>query len=497
MRVTNSMIMNTSRTNINKSKVAVDKAQYSVTTGMKIQVPSDDPIVAIRALKLRNNLNELNQYYEKNVEDATSWMKLTEDALVGIRTSVKSMYDAYMRGANSPLATKDRVSLKDEIVALREEIMSLCNAKTVGRNLFTGYKTSTDFTFMKDENDASYEITQTFSGTEVDEFTYVSQKKDFDRNSITGVAESDMPQENKVYRLNLGYKNIDSLEEDSFKYVDADGDEHIIKTTVFELNGTNDDDAAYTNVPAGEAYFIKDTGELILSEDLYNVLAELRPDADGNAPISVTYTKTGFKKYEARPEMYYDCIDKVNDITYTKEDQEISYTVNFEQKLKVNTQISDVIGRDLIRNVDDMINCLQNVEAAQAKVDEIQEMIDSGRYTGTVLENLQTHMESAEKELTLQRGILQDILEAGVGQTQKYEESITVAVTDLGNRGRRLELIKERLASQQTNFEDLKATNEKISESDALLDLTAAKLAYESALTATGQISQISLLNYL
>lgn len=494
MRITNSMIMNTSRSNINKNKAAVDRAQYSVTTGMKIQVPSDDPITAIRALKLRNNLNELNQYYEKNVEDATSWMKLTEDSLVGMRTSVKSMYDAYMRGANSSLAAEDRASLKDEIVALREELMGLCNAKAVGRNIFTGYKTSTDFTFMNDERDASYEITQNFTGKDIGEFKYVSGIKGFDRNNITGVLESDMPQENTVYRLNLGYQGIDSL--GSFTYVDKTGTSHTITPTTYNLDGTNND-AAYTTVPAGGANFIADTGELILSEDLYNELVSLTPDANGNPPISVTYTKTGFSKYEARPEMYYDCKDLVNNVEYTKEDQEIYYTVNFEQRLKVNTQISDVIGRDLIRNVDDMINALQRVDSAQAKVDEIQDMIDSGRYTGTTLEDLQTHLASAEKELDLQKGILQDVLEAGVGQTQGYEESITVAVTDAGNRSRRLNLIKERLGSQKTNFEDLKATNEKISESDALLDLTAAKLAYESALTATGQIAQISLLNYL
>lgn len=502
MRITNSMIMNTSKTNINKNKVAVDRAQYSVTTGMKIQVPSDDPITAIRALKLRNNLNELEQYYEKNVEDASSWMKLTEDSLVGMRTAVKSMYDSYMRGANSYFEAKDRKSLKEEIVAYREEIMNLCNAKTVGRNLFTGYKTSTDFTFMKDEPAASYEITQTFSGKEIGEFTYISGIKDFDRKNITGVVESDMPQRNEFYRLNLGYQAIDSLgtpdgsTQPGFTYVDKAGTSHTVTATVYNLDGTNND-AAYTSVPDDGAHFIADTGELIIGKDLYKELAGLTPDADGNAPISITYTKTGFKKYEARPEMYYDCKDLVNDIEYTKEDQDISYMVNFEQKLQVNTQIRDVIGRDLIRNVDDMINALQRVEDAQAKVDEIDEMIQSNKYTGITLENLQTHLESANRELEMQKGILQDVVEAGVGQTQRYEESITVASTDVGNRSRRLGLIKERLSSQKTNFNDLKASNEKITESDALLDLTAAKLAYELSLKSSAEIAQVSLLNYL
>lgn len=494
MRITNSMIMNTSRTNINNNKAAVDKAQNTVATGKKIQVPSDDPITAIRALKLRNNLNELNQYYEKNVEDATSWMNLTEDSLVGMRTSIKEMYDAYMRGANGELEAKDRAALKDEITAIREEIMGLCNAKAVGRNIFTGYKTSTDFTFTEGDKTISYEITQTFTGKDIGEFDYVSGIKDFDRTNITGVLETDMPQLNEVHRLCLGYQGIDGIT--SFSYVDKDGNTQVVTPTTYNLDGSNTD-AAYTTVATGGANFIADTGELILSDDLYKELVGLTKDDDGNLPISITYKKTGFEKYDARPEMYYDCKDLVNNIEYTKEDQVISYTVNFSQKLQVNTQISDVIGRDLVRNIDDMVNSLQRVEAAQEKVDEIQDMIDSGKYTGVTLEDLNTHLESAQKELDLQKGILQDIMEAGVGQTQGYEESITVAITDVGNRTSRLKLIQERLGDQQTNFEDLKSSNENVTESDALLDLTAAKLAYESALTATGQISQISLLNYL
>ena len=489
MRVTSSMIMNNARTNINNNKAAVDRTAMAVATGKKIQVPSDDPIIAIRALKLRNNLNELNQYYERNVEDAISWMELTEGALTNMRTSVKDMYDAYMRGANGEMHVEERNALKNELVALRQGIMEICNDKSVGRNIFTGYKTSTNFTFMED-NDKSYIITQNFSGMDISDFSYVSSITDFDRTSIDGVAENKMPQLNTIHRLSLGYTNLGDI-----KDIDLGGLNIAVNTV--HLNGSNADTAYLPK--EDEINYIPETGELIIGDKVYEQLAALKPKEDGTLPITVKYEKTGFQKYDARPEMYYTCTDITNPnkpIEYTKEDQEIAYTVNFSQKLTVNTQISDVIGRDLIRNIDDLINCLQRVESAQAKVDEIQEMIDSGRYSDKS-DELQTHLESAQKELDLQKGILQDIMEAGVGQTQRYQESITVAITDVGNRGRRLELIKERLADQQTNFKDLQSQNEDITESDALLDESAAKLAYESALTVTGEISGLGLLNYL
>lgn len=494
MRITNSMIMNNARTNINTNKSYVDKANNMVDTQKKISRPSEDPITAVRALRLRNDLNEVNQYYEKNVEDAESWMDLTETSLSNMRTAIKSMYDCYMRGANGYLDTSDGNSILDEIKALRDEIGSICNSTNAGRYIFTGYKTSTKFTLDAADKNMSYEISQSFVGKDIETIEYVSGISDFDRTNIKGVAESDMPQSNEVYRLSLGYLDVDSLGE--FSYIDKNGTKQTINVTTYNLDATNSDDA-YLKVADGEANFIADTGELILSKDLYESLVGLQKSADGTLPISVTYQKIGFEEGDARPEMYYDCKDLVSGIEYKKEIQDISYTVNFNQKLKVNTEISDVVGREMARNIDDVINAIQRVESAQDKVDEIQEMIDSEKYTGADLENLESSLASAEKELELQKSAYMNIMGKGVGQSQDYQEKITEAISDTGNRKSRLLLMKERLSEQQSNFKELKSQNEDVELSDALLELTAAKLAYQSALTATGEIGQLSLLNYL
>ena len=72
---------NNTLTNINKNKQNLTKIEEQYNTGKKIQKPSDDPIIAIRALKLRSNLSEINQYYERNIPDARSWMEMSEGAL--------------------------------------------------------------------------------------------------------------------------------------------------------------------------------------------------------------------------------------------------------------------------------------------------------------------------------------------------------------------------------------------------------------------------------
>lgn len=84
MRITNKIISNNSVTNINRNKVLEDKINTQLSTGSKINRPSDDPVVAIRALRLRTNLSQVNQYYKKNVPDAESWLDITESAITTV-----------------------------------------------------------------------------------------------------------------------------------------------------------------------------------------------------------------------------------------------------------------------------------------------------------------------------------------------------------------------------------------------------------------------------
>lgn len=61
MRVTNSMISKNSMFNMNNNKISVDKLNNQMSSQKKISRPSEDPVIAIRALRLRSNLSELNQ----------------------------------------------------------------------------------------------------------------------------------------------------------------------------------------------------------------------------------------------------------------------------------------------------------------------------------------------------------------------------------------------------------------------------------------------------
>ena len=148
MRVTTKMLNNNMMANISKNKSRLNTLNEQYTTGQKIQRPSDDPIIAVRTLKLRQTMTEINQYVEKNIPDAMSWMDITTSALDSMDSIMTSMYGYLNQGATDVLATSERKTVAENLEQLKGQLYSEGNANYSGRYVFTGYKTDTSLTFQ-------------------------------------------------------------------------------------------------------------------------------------------------------------------------------------------------------------------------------------------------------------------------------------------------------------------------------------------------------------
>ena len=162
MRITNKIMQNNSLTNINNNKILQDNLNTQISTQKKITRPSDDPVVAIRALRLRTNLSEITQYHEKNVEDAKSWLSVTEDALGTVSEVITDMYEECQKGAEESLTAENRKAILENLKELRDEIYSTGDADYAGRSIFTGYRTQSKLLFQEDTTQ-QYEITEKLS----------------------------------------------------------------------------------------------------------------------------------------------------------------------------------------------------------------------------------------------------------------------------------------------------------------------------------------------
>ena len=336
MRVTNSMISRNSMKNMNNNKVNVDTLNTQMTTQKKIIRPSDDPIIAVRALRFRSNLSELNQYYERNIPDAQSWLEVTEGALDNMEKLLENIYTKCVDGSTDVKTQEDRAAILKDLQSLKNQVYAEGNADYAGRTVFTGFKTTSQLTFLKEDQKIKYEITEPISYEDIEEKRFYTNNVTVPNSPAdvgTGVAVADMPQEKIHTRIRLSYEKAQTLDLDNLTYLDEDKNPQPLSSLSFEkADGSWVDTHVYANIDyetwvkngcnllPDEVVYFKETGELLIGEDIANHINSEK------MKLSITYEKQGFTEGEVRPEHYFDCkniIDENNDIEYKKENQEI------------------------------------------------------------------------------------------------------------------------------------------------------------------------------
>jgi flagellar hook-associated protein 3 FlgL len=345
------MMTNNMMSNINKNKFNMNKYDEQYSTGKKIQRPSDDPIVAVRALKLRTNLVQLNQYLDKNIPDALSWMDVTESALKNVNQILTDMNSYCVDGSNDDLTVDNRNSIINNLMELQKHIYQEGDANYAGRYVFTGYKTDKSLIFNSTDkmSDYQYNITEDFKVKDIDTISKVvgSYAVPTDTSIITTGTYAQAPTTVDTYRIRLAYDTLDAYKaaDANFKltYSIPGTPSPTVKTIpnppTTTMTTISDSKTAGAYQPGdNEVAFLADTGEVILGKNVYNDMRKAES-------ISVNYDKSKFEEGDLRPEHYFNCskykLDStgarisdgaggyVKDVTYTKEDQDIEYEINF------------------------------------------------------------------------------------------------------------------------------------------------------------------------
>lgn len=212
MRVTNSMMVKRTKSNINANRAKVDYTNNQMSTQKKITKPSDDPIIAIRSLRLRSTLSTITQYYHNNISDAESWMDCTGTALKNMKDLLDDAYSRVVHGTTDELQPEDRQTILKALQSLQQQVYCEGNADYARRSIFTGFKTNESLTFMsnKDAKEEEYDITERFDYQDIDKKNYYPEA--FDDTSDGAVATNgkhpDVFNEVELNRIRLAYDKI-------------------------------------------------------------------------------------------------------------------------------------------------------------------------------------------------------------------------------------------------------------------------------------------------
>lgn len=532
MRITNNMITGNTKKNINSNKLLVDKYNTQMTTQKKISKASENPVIAIRSLRLSTTMTHITQYVDNNIPDADAWMDVTETALTNMTKLLTDIRTHCVNGSTDTLTSDDRQTILENLKAISEQVYAEGNADYAGKTVFTGYRTSSNLTFGADEIDTKYQITQKLSFEDLEEKRYYTGTVQVPE-ALTDTTQdcTTMISENTFERIRVAYNGDTELLNMSYSYTytDADGNEQLMKVSLggeTPLNGSipmtdadgnpvmgADGNQSQLHVFQSEALweeamgekivgeddiiYIKNTGEFIFGKNIANTISDKKAD------LQVEYTKKSFQKGELRPEYYYDCIDITDDdaskhVSYTKQDQDINYTIASNTTLTINTQAEDVFSTDILRDVNEMIDIMKKAIDADSKVKKIKSMMTETQYSDEKSQaQLQTYLDIAKKELDYAEDNVQRSYEECIGRFDKYLEQVNISVTNVGSMKNRLIMTQTRVENQQMTIEELKSSNEDRDMSDIIIDYYAAYNAYQSSLTAAGKLGKETLLNYI
>lgn len=524
MRMTNKIMQNNSLYNINNNKVLQDKLSTQMSTQKKLTRPSDDPVIAIRALRLRSNVSELTQYYEKNAPDAESWLEVTGKGLNTVTEVLTDMTKQANKAANKDLTSDDLAIIVEQMKSLRDEFYSTGNLDYAGRYVFTGYRTNTTMSFTKaeiEETKPEYVISEQNTMADFDKlnYTYIAglegmNASNYDTKSVT---EQEVINGN-IHRMRLAYDDLDTTAGVTIQVMQKDKTTEDSQITATTVSSSADPDpyktiqnANLSDPKEDKVIFVPETGELLFSDAAYEKLNNQASGIDGSdTEIRISYTKKNWQVGDLRPEHYFACKGTTTQdgttktIEYNqeylqnkKEQQVIEYDVGYNQKIQVNTTADEVFSHRLTRDVDDLENALKDltaIEATRSDLDKLRKNMEEGT---PEYDEVQLKYEAADKAFNYIREKMHGLFESTISSTQGYLDDTNVAITDNGTRLSRLDLISNRLMDQQTTFKTLQSTNEDADIADVAVKLTSTELTYNAALMATGKIMQTSLMNYI
>ncbi len=248
------------------------------------------------------------------------------------------------------------------------------------------------------------------------------------------------------------------------------------------------------------------TGELLLGKNVKQSVSELTHDTE----IRISYEKTNWKKNDLDPVHYFYTERK-----HETQDRWLKYNENFladptasgkqiieydignNQTIRVNTTADELFTHDIGRDVEELKRMVDDESVIKDNLNKVKELIDSGKYTGDDLKQLELQKAALEKAETYSRDKVTSRLKELLTVFDGYIENVNTATTNCGSRGSRLTLIQNRLGTQQTNYKELVSENEDADYAELTVQLGSVKMTYEAALSSISYVMQTSLLDYI
>jgi len=127
--------------NLETAQGKMDQLQNQLSSGHRINRPSDDPAGIQNAMRLKSNISSVEQW-KSNTDEALSYMTTTDSTLGDMTSMLQRVRELAVQGANGTLATVDKSAIADEVDQISAQLQMMANTQIGSKHIFSG--TATD-----------------------------------------------------------------------------------------------------------------------------------------------------------------------------------------------------------------------------------------------------------------------------------------------------------------------------------------------------------------
>ncbi|WP_293264076.1 flagellar hook-associated protein FlgL [Neptunomonas sp.] len=120
------------------SQSKLSELQNQISTGKRIQTPSDDPVAAAQVVKLERELAQYEKF-DDNINVTERRLELEETILDDVNTAINRMRELTLNASNGTLHDQDRKTIANELTQITSYVAGLMNTQdSQGEYLFSG-----------------------------------------------------------------------------------------------------------------------------------------------------------------------------------------------------------------------------------------------------------------------------------------------------------------------------------------------------------------------
>ena len=492
----------------------LNKTSEQVSTGKRVNRPSDDPVAAARILKLDQELGRVSTY-QRNAQLADNRLKQQESTLGSAIDVIQRVRELTVQAGSGSLSANDRQSIASELKERLGQLANIANTQDAsGEYIFSGFQgnqeafaknVSGDWVYQGDEGQRMLEIDEGVTvpisdhgkGIFVD---VASANPTFFAEASRGNASSAQISTGMVVdqdQFNAAFANsqadyVVEINAGQYEITERNGDGTVLATGTFTsgepiaFNGMQFE--VYGNPQDGDSFTLKTTEKQSIFTGIEKLIYGLENEVKGPARASVTdfdptpggtlYLNGEALGPFAAGDTMADLADSINGNAALSE-QGISATMDGTELVIASK------GRDIALSATDPDDSTTQTFDGDLVV------------TGAKAGDLDVANGVLEANYKGGQEAYEDLIATSLANLDNGQESIVLKQTELGGRMNAVESTQKFLEDSSVYSNEIRSQLQDVDYAEAISNLSFQSFVLQAAQQSFAQASQLSLFDRL